>query len=203
MAKRTHPAVGKRIRHPKPSGVRIIGGEWRGRRIAVAAADELRPTPDRVRETVFNWLAPSLDGSHCLDLFAGSGVLGWEALSRGAASVCLVERDRAVVQALRAQAATFGTGAAKIIFSSAEAFLAGAPQRFDIVFLDPPYATPIEPWLPRLWAAWLTPKGRIYVERDSEAALDSLAAHGRLTRRGRAGSVHYGLLDRGLASQGC
>ncbi len=199
MAKRTRPTVSKRKRHRNSSGVRIIGGEWRGRRIAVAAADGLRPTPDRVRETVFNWLAPSLDGGHCLDLFAGSGVLGWEALSRGAASVCFVERDRAVVQALQTQAETFGAGAAKIVFSSAEAFLAGAPQPFDIVFLDPPYATPIEPWLPRLWAAWLSPTGRIYVERDSESALDSLEAHGRLSRRGRAGSVHYGLLDRGLA----
>jgi len=203
MAKRTHPGSAERGLNRNQGGVRIIAGEWRGRRIPVATAAAVRPTPDRVRETLFNWLMPTLAGSHCLDLFAGSGVLGWEALSRGAASVSFVEHDRRAVLALQAQQQAFATAHADIICSPAETYLQGTPRAFDLVFLDPPYATPLEPWLQRLWPTWLAPAGRIYVERDSERALDALAGLGRLSRRSRAGGVHYGLLERGLEPEGC
>lgn len=198
MAKRSHPGGTKRGLKGNQGSVRIIAGQWRGRRIPVTTATALRPTPDRVRETLFNWLMPTLANSHCLDLFAGSGVLGWEALSRGAASVSFVERDRLAVEALRAQQQIFATAAARIICSQAETYLQGTPRAFDLVFLDPPYTTPLEPWLRRLLPAWLGPTGKIYVERDNERALDALASHGHFFRRGRAGGVHYGLLERGL-----
>jgi 16S rRNA (guanine966-N2)-methyltransferase len=198
MAKQTHPDNAKRGSNPNNGGVRIIAGQWRGRRIPVAAVAGLRPTPDRVRETLFNWLMPTLAGSYCLDLFAGSGVLGWEALSRGAAGVSFVERDRLAVKVLQAQQETLDTDVATIVCGEAETYLRGAPRAFDVVFLDPPYATELEPLLQQLWPAWLTPTGRVYVERDSERALDSLASLGRLSHRSHAGGVHYGLLERGL-----
>jgi len=197
MSKRTRPASAQGRPNRKQGAVRIIAGKWRGRRIPVATTAGLRPTPDRVRETVFNWLMPTLVGSHCLDLFAGSGVLGWEALSRGAAKVSFVERDRLAVQALQEQQQSFATDAASILRSEAETYLQGTPQSFDVIFLDPPYAIALEPLLQQLLSDWLAPAGVIYVERDSEQALDRLASLGRLSRRGNAAAVHYGLLERG------
>src|SRR5690606_11919673 len=120
----------------------IIGGTWRGRRLAVAGGPALRPTPDRIRETLFNWLAPALPGARCLDLFAGTGVLGLEALSRGAAEAWLVERDPVAAAALRSSVATLGAPA-RILATDAWTLLATPPAeaagRFHVVFLDPPY----------------------------------------------------------------
>src|SRR5690606_9775904 len=103
---RSKPVRGRGVRPGRPGSVRIIGGTWRGRRLAVAGGPALRPTPDRIRETLFNWLAPALPGARCLDLFAGTGVLGLEALSRGAAEAWLVERDPVAAAALRSSVAT-------------------------------------------------------------------------------------------------
>ena len=118
--------------------VRIIAGKWRGRRLKVPDIKDLRPTPDRVRETVFNWLAPILPGAHCLDLFAGSGVLGFEALSRGAASVTLVDQSPEIVALLQEELKTFGADNATVYRATVPQQLHFPSQVFDVVFLDPP-----------------------------------------------------------------
>jgi 16S rRNA (guanine966-N2)-methyltransferase len=183
-----------------PGSVRIIGGLWRGRRLAVAGgAASLRPTPDRVRETLFNWLQPEIEGALCLDLFAGTGVLGFEALSRGAAEVWLVERDRGLAAALESHAASLGAGSrTHVLREDADRFLAAeAGPRFDLAFLDPPYAAPIEPLLallrPRLRDAAL-----VYVERPAIPGLPEIAG-AEWVKRGRAASVAFGLLELGPA----
>src|SRR5688572_31046655 len=119
--------------------LRIIGGTLRGRKWRIPDVAGLRPTPDRVRETLFNWLAPHIAGRRVLDVFAGSGALGFEALSRGAASAVLVEKDRAALPVLRETATRFGMAQARIEAGEALAFLAAqAPDSYDLVFLDPP-----------------------------------------------------------------
>jgi len=172
--------------------VRIIAGEWRGRRIAIPDGTAVRPTPDRVRETVFNWLRDSLDGARCLDLYAGTGALGFEALSRGAAQAVFVEQDAALVAALQAIAQQF---AAKphIVRRDALAFLREPPTaKFDIVFLDPPYAQPVEPLL-ELLPRWLVARALIYVERPRGQGLPSVAG-AQWLKQSHAGAVDYGLL---------
>ncbi len=125
---------------PKPGQVRIIGGDWRSRRITFDSESGIRPTPDRVRETLFNWLRDTVPGARCLDLFAGSGALGFEALSRGAKSAVFVDEDIRVVQQLQANITALGAGNAAVVWSNAFDYLAGCTQGpFDIVFLDPPF----------------------------------------------------------------
>jgi 16S rRNA (guanine966-N2)-methyltransferase len=178
-----------------PGSVRIIAGEWRGRRLRVAEGTDVRPTPDRVRETLFNWLQPVIDGARCLDLFAGTGALGFEALSRGAAEVWLVERDPALVAALASQAETFGARP-RVIRQDVAALLRGEPgARFDVVFLDPPYAVPVEPLLEQL-PPWLAPAACVYVERPRVPGLPSVQG-GEWLKRSHAGAVEYGLLQIG------
>ena len=120
--------------------LRIIGGQWRGRKIHFPHNAQLRPTPDRVRETLFNWLMPVIQGARCLDLFCGSGGLGLEALSRGAAQVVFVDSHKATVNSLQNTCDMLGSTAAQIQLSDVRRFLAGTAQPFDVVFLDPPYA---------------------------------------------------------------
>jgi 16S rRNA (guanine966-N2)-methyltransferase len=178
--------------------VRIIAGEWRGRRIEIPDGTSVRPTPDRVRETVFNWLQGSLDGARCLDLFAGTGVLGFEALSRGAAEVWLVEQDAKLVDALRATAQNLGA-VPQIVRRDALAFLREPPaRRFDVVFLDPPYAAPLAPLLVEL-PAWLLPHALVYVERPRTEGLPAVPA-AQWLKRSHAGAVEYGLLRFGDAT---
>jgi 16S rRNA (guanine966-N2)-methyltransferase len=181
-----------------PGRLRIIGGEWRSRRVDFDAAEGVRPTPDRVRQTVFDWLAPLIEGARCLDLFAGSGALGLEALSRGAAHVAFVDNGRAqaraIVQALDTlQART----RAAVVQADALGFLA-SPQasRYDIVFLDPPYDAGLH--LPVLAAlrAHLTPTNRVYVEWRKGAAPAFPDGYAVL-REKAAGQVSYGLLRYG------
>ena len=125
---------------PQPGRVRIIGGKVRNSRLSVPAVEGLRPTPERVRETLFNWLAPVIEGADCLDLFAGTGALGIEALSRGAASAVLVDADRRAVQGIEANVARLQGIEATAVNASWETFLARPPRPFDLVFLDPPFA---------------------------------------------------------------
>lgn len=186
-------------RRAKSTGVRIVGGRWRGRRLAVPAGTGVRPTPDRVRETLFNWLAPSLPGAQCLDLFAGTGVLGLEALSRGAAGTTFVERDAVLVRALREQIGTLAVEA-QVIREDALDFLSSRPTRkFDVVFVDPPYAAGLVEVLEKL-AAWLGPGHRVYVERPVErggSPLDETVGAvpgARLMKQGSAARVAFGLL---------
>ena len=179
-------------RRGPPGSVRIIAGEWRGRRIPIVDEADVRPTPDRVRETVFNWLQASIAGARVLDLYAGTGALGFESLSRGAAEAWLVEQDARLVEALYAQAESFGAKP-RIVRQDAAAFLRGsAPQRFDVVFLDPPYALPVEPLLDLL-APWVAEEGVVYVERPLPPGLPDLEG-GEWRKRGHAGTVDYGLL---------
>lgn len=172
--------------------VRIIAGEWRGRRIAIPDGTEVRPTPDRVRETVFNWLQSSLACANCLDLYAGTGVLGFEALSRGAASTWFVERDATLAAMLDATALELGASP-RVIRRDALAFLREPPTaRFDIAFLDPPYAQPIEPLL-ELVPHWLAARALVYVERPRTAGLPPVAG-AEWVKQSHAGAVDYGLL---------
>ncbi len=175
-----------------PGRVRIVGGAWRGRRIDVPARAGVRPTPDRVRETLFNWLGQRLDGAVCLDLFAGSGALGFEAASRGAARVVMVESDRAIAAALKRSREQLGAAAVEIVPGDAFAFLARGGERFDVVFLDPPFR---QNALPALLAA-LPPRlqrgARVYVEGEKPA---DVAAPWRELKRARAGQVSTQLLE--------
>lgn len=174
------------------SRLRIIGGEWRSRLIDFPSIPGLRPTPDRVRETLFNWLGQRLDGLVCLDLFAGSGALGFEAASRGAAHVTLVERDPRAVAALERSARLLQAPGLEIVRADALEFVALSPRRYDIVFLDPPFG---QGWLPRIHAALprvLAPGALVYAEAEAEAPPP---ADWRCRRHRQAGQVHYHLFE--------
>ena len=177
--------------------LRIIGGSLRGRKWSFPEAPGLRPTPDRVRETLFNWLAPHIAGMRVLDLFAGSGALGFEALSRGAASAVLIEKDRAVVASLRAVAQRFGLTAARVEAGDALAFLRAQPRHCcELVFLDPPFAAGLlEPALAAL-ARYnvLAPGGFCYLEQSAQDAMPPLPPGWTVHRSGKAGEVGYHLL---------
>lgn len=181
--------------------VRIGGGAWRGRKLSFPDSAGLRPTPDRVRETLFNWLAPVIAGSRCLDLFAGSGALGFEAASRGAAEVVLVERDAAVVKSLREQQMRLAAAQIHIVQADALQFLHGPPQPFDIVLLDPPFGQNLlEAALAALAPGWLAPTAWIYLEAERAVgaeALHALLPPGFELFRGKvAGQVGYHLARR-------
>jgi len=170
--------------------VRIIGGEWRSRLVRFPGAPGLRPTPDRVRETLFNWLGQRLDGLSCVDLFAGSGALGFEALSRGAQRVVMVERDRATCAALRAAAGELNAAGAEIVEGDALGWLARGAERFDCVFVDPPYASDLALKTLERLPSRLNPGARIYVE---SAAPITPGAPWTVLREGRAGAVRFAL----------
>jgi len=172
--------------------VRIVGGRWRSRVIRFPPAAQLRPTPDRVRETLFNWLGQRLDGLACLDLFAGSGALGFEALSRGAAHAVLVESDRAVAAALRESARLLEAADAEIVVSDALAFLDRRAGRFDVVFVDPPYASGLALRAIERLEPHLNPGARVYVESAGDIAMPP---PWRALRQDRAGAVRYGLYE--------
>jgi 16S rRNA (guanine966-N2)-methyltransferase len=179
-------------RQAAPGRVRIIAGRLRGSRIDVPAAQGLRPTADRVRETVFNWLAPHLHGAHCLDLFAGSGALGFEAASRRAARVVMVENDRAAFAVLEKTKAAIGAAQVELIFGDGVQQLKQIQQRFDVVFLDPPFGQNALPAVLRELPARLAPGARVYVE--AEAAVRAHAPWAEI-RGARAGQVSYQLLE--------
>ena len=172
--------------------VRIIGGEWRSRVIHFPPTASLRPTPDRVRETLFNWLGQRLDGLACLDLFAGSGALGFEALSRGARRVVMVERDRAAARALRDNAKKLDAKGAEVVESEAISYLDRASGPFDVVFIDPPYASDLAHRALERLSPCVAAGGRVYVE--SGEPIDAGAAW-RTLREDRAGAVRYALFE--------
>lgn len=176
------------------NSVRIVGGEFRRRVLRFPDSSGLRPTPDRVRETLFNWLGQELDGWHCLDLFAGSGALGFEAASRGAGRVLMIENTPRVLAALHENHQLLHQPAAvEIRRGDALQYLSSAAESFDLIFLDPPYH---QGWLPRLAPLLdrvLKADGALYVEAEQE--IESLAAW-QVVRHGKAGGVHYHLLRR-------
>jgi 16S rRNA (guanine966-N2)-methyltransferase len=172
--------------------VRIIGGAHRGRKLAVADRPGLRPTPDRVRETLFNWLGQRLDGLACLDLFAGSGALGFEAASRGARRVVMVERDAGAFAALQRAKAELGEAAVELVCGDAHDYLRRTSERFDVVFLDPPFGQNALPALLQALAPRLAAGARVYAE--APAAVPA-APPWEALRAARAGQVSYQLLQ--------
>jgi 16S rRNA (guanine966-N2)-methyltransferase len=175
-----------------PNKVRIVGGRHRGRVLRFPAVEGLRPTPDRVRETLFNWLGQDLTGRTCLDLFAGSGALGLEAASRGASEVTLVERSRKGCAALEENAAALGERGVRIVCGDALEFAARSGGRFDVVFVDPPYGSGLAEKALALLPRLLAPGGRVYFESDRPFPGD---ARWRSVREGRAGAVHFHLVE--------
>jgi 16S rRNA (guanine966-N2)-methyltransferase len=182
--------------------VRIIGGRHRGRRLHFSPGRGLRPTPDRVRETLFNWLQGEIRGARCLDLFAGSGALGLEALSRGAGRLCAVEQSRPVAQRLRDNIALLAEAAvAEVRQTDALRLLRTAPDTpFDIVFVDPPFADGLLPTVCRLLEenAWLAPTAWVYLEQDASQAWPPMPDSWKLHREGGAGQSAHRLLRRSI-----
>lgn len=178
--------------------VRIIAGKWRGRRLTVPDVKDLRPTPDRVRETLFNWLAAYLPGSRCLDLYAGSGALGFEALSRGAAQVVMVDQSAVVVKRLQEEIVQFGAVNAQVYCASVPNQLQTVQQPFDIVFLDPPYQEGLLlPCCHYLEAhAYLAESAHIYLESHQLVNESDLPAGWTIIKSGKAGQVFYHLAYR-------
>jgi 16S rRNA (guanine(966)-N(2))-methyltransferase RsmD len=171
--------------------VRIIGGAWRSRVIRFVPRDDLRPTPDRVRETLFNWLGQDLTGQTCLDLFAGSGALGFEAASRGAVRVVMVERDKRAFRALQDNAGLLGAESVELHCADALEFLRLDTGRYDVVFLDPPFRLDVLPQVLQGLAPRLADGARVHVEA---AQPPQLHAGWQVLRSGRAGAVNHQLL---------
>jgi 16S rRNA (guanine966-N2)-methyltransferase len=185
---------------PAPGGrnsVRIIAGAWRGRRIHFPDMAALRPTPDRVRETLFNWLQHSITDTRCLDLFAGSGALGLEALSRGAREVVFIEQFPAAARTLQEHLVRFG-GAAKgrILEMGAARFLRTPGEPFDLAFLDPPFgANALAEYIPLLdGGEWLKTGGLVYLEDERAAGIPAVPGHWDVLKSKSAGEVGYHLL---------
>jgi len=178
--------------------LRIIGGAWRGRKIQFPPVEAIRPTPDRVRETVFNWLQQDVAGAHCLDLYAGSGALGLEALSRGAAQVLFVDVDPAVCRHLSQTLAQLCCDRGQVACADAARYLEGVPRPFDIAFLDPPFAGHgLADTCRRLdKRGWLRRGGLAYLEAPAMAGVPELPAGWTLLRSKRAGEVGYHLARR-------
>jgi 16S rRNA (guanine(966)-N(2))-methyltransferase RsmD len=177
----------------KSNRVRIIGGHWRSRMLAFPDTLGLRPTPDRVRETIFNWLGQTLDGKRCLDLFAGSGALGFEALSRGASQVVMVERDSKAVQSLKDNALLLKAEHCEFVAADALRFLERETRSFDVIFVDPPYQMNLHPLvLPRL-LPHLADDGLLYTEADKPLEFTS---EWQVWRQSKAGLVHFYLLKK-------
>ena len=174
--------------------VRIIGGKWRGRKLAFPDEPQLRPTLGRVRETLFNWLRSDVPGSRCLDLFAGSGALGFEALSRGAAAVTFVDSNRRVARCLEENARKLAADNALVICSPAERVLRRAPEQWDIIFLDPPFqgfcAADVLVLIREEKA--LAAEGLIYLEAPRREALQ--LTHWVQVKHGQAGDTQFALL---------
>jgi 16S rRNA (guanine966-N2)-methyltransferase len=177
--------------HSSKGSVRIVGGEYRSRRLRVASRPGLRPTPDRVRETLFNWLGQNLASLACLDLFAGSGALGFEAASRGAQRVVMVERDRAAVELLRQNCAALGAINVEIRSADAFDYVKRTDARFDLVFLDPPFRQNAVPALLAELPRLLNPQALVYAEGEKPA---EPVPPWRELKRARAGQVSFQLL---------
>ncbi len=190
----------KRGNQGSPSGrLRIVAGKWRSRLLPVADVPGLRPTSGRIRETLFNWLAPVIDGARCLDVFAGSGALAFEAVSRGAASADLIEHSPAAVAVLRDNTRLLDATAITVHRQDAYRFLGcrGGKAAYDIVFLDPPFADGRHEELCRLLAdnGWLAPAALVYLELDRKEDLPALPNGWQVVKQKTAGNVRYALIE--------
>jgi 16S rRNA (guanine966-N2)-methyltransferase len=201
MKAKTSPSKSAPKRPPRPRAIqtheiRIIGGEWRRTKLKVADKPGLRPTPDRVRETLFNWLGQDLSGLRCLDAFAGTGVLGFEAASRGAASVLLVELNSVLIDELKKTQIQLQASAVQVLRGDGVAALRQvAPASLDVVFIDPPFDAPLfEPALGACARA-LAPEGLVYLESPTRWTDELLSPMGLIVHRYlKAGAVHAHLL---------
>ena len=190
-----HVADGQRSKSASGHGargeLRIIGGNWRSRKLTFPDSGGVRPTPGRARETLFNWMRVHLAGARCLDLFAGSGALGLEALSRGAAHSVFVDHTPELVRALNSNLALLRADNARVVQQDTDAFLASPGEGFDIVFIDPPFR---QGWLTRLLPAlanngWVKPGSWVYLEHESELTTPAVPANWQLRRQKNAGQV--------------
>ena len=184
--------------HPdRQNSLRIIGGQWRGRRLQFPDVPGLRPTPDRVRETLFNWLAPSIYGARCLDLFSGSGALGLEALSRHASKVTFVDQSRTATQAIQQHLTLLKTATdqAEVVNTDCRHWLSTSPgQTYDIVFLDPPFRQQLADPICALLASCLAAGSLVYMETEAELAF-SPPEHWQQCKQKIAGQVAYSLYE--------
>jgi 16S rRNA (guanine(966)-N(2))-methyltransferase RsmD len=182
--------------------VRIIGGQWKRSKLPVADLPGLRPTPDRVRETLFNWLGQDLSGWRCLDAFAGSGALGFEAASRGAAQSVLLERDRKLAASLEQTRQRLKATTLTVSNADALAWMARcAPESFELVFIDPPFDSGLVEPAVAAAARLLVPDGFVYIEAGSAVAPDVMSPKGlTLHRQGKAGAVHFHLAQKRAAT---
>ncbi|WP_434049831.1 16S rRNA (guanine(966)-N(2))-methyltransferase RsmD [Marinobacter salarius] len=187
-----------RTQKPRPASnggeLRIIGGDWRSRKLRFPEAGGVRPTPARTRETLFNWLTHHLPGSRCLDLFAGSGALGLEALSRGAGPTTFVDHTPALAQALRSNLRLLKSENGEVACQAVDTYLAQPPAKpFDILFMDPPFR---QGWLEKLFPmiadnGWVKPGGWIYAEHESEMSTPTAPSNWIPHRQKTAGQVTY------------
>ena len=193
MRKRTAKADKK----SQPGRLRIVAGKWRSRLLQIAAVPGLRPTAERIRETLFNWLVPHIGGARCLDLFAGTGALGLEALSRGARQAVLVEKSPVAVAALQANVKSLHADGASVIHADAfETLRRTDLGSFDIIFLDPPFADENLDDLCRLLAGspLLAATAWIYIEEDRDASQAELPDGWQVVKTKNAGNVRYSLV---------
>ena len=181
----------------QPGRLRIVAGKWRSRLLPVADVKGLRPTSERIRETLFNWLAPTIAGATCLDLFAGSGALGLEALSRGAASVNFVEKSNKAARVLEECLQTLGDDKGSVCQTDALAYLESKMSiAYDLVFLDPPFASDIAADLCRLLekGSWLRSAAHVYLEQDKKHNLPDLPEGWQVLKEKTTGNVRYSLI---------
>jgi len=192
---------GSKKAQSRPGRLRIVAGKWRSRLLQITDAPGLRPTSERVRETVFNWLAPLIEGARCLDLFAGTGALGLEALSRGATQVVFVENSRRAASAIENSVETLEAAGAVVHHGDAIEYLRRTARGpFDIVFLDPPFAAGLLEDSCRALgeSGILAPGARIYMEQDRHAPAPRLPAEWTILKTKTAGNVRYSLAQAGV-----
>jgi 16S rRNA (guanine966-N2)-methyltransferase len=175
------------------SSIRIIGGKWRSRKVSFMTKEGLRPTPDRVRETLFNWLAPYIVDAKCLDLFAGSGVLSFEALSRGAASAVALENDSECCKQILNNKEILQAHHLEVLNKNSLDWLQTPRFHADIIFVDPPYKQQILFEVLDLIAAnkWIAPQGLVYFEQDKPVSVEQLPEHWSIWRSSKAGKVYF------------
>ncbi|QBH98288.1 16S rRNA (guanine(966)-N(2))-methyltransferase [Limnobaculum zhutongyuii] len=190
--------MSKKPQPQKTGQIRIIGGQWRGRKLPVPDSPGLRPTTDRVRETLFNWLAPVLNEARCLDCFAGSGALGFEALSRYAGKTVLLESERSIAQQLQQNLQRLNSDKGQVVHTNALQWLSQTGTPFDVVFLDPPFRRNLltETFTLLEQQGWLADEAWIYVEAETEHAVSDAPANWHLHREKTAGQVAYRLYIR-------
>jgi 16S rRNA (guanine966-N2)-methyltransferase len=177
----------------KSGSLRIIGGNWRGRKLRFNTYQGLRPTLDRTRETLFNWLSPYIHGSHCLDLFAGSGALGFEAASRGANQITLVEQNNKVIQDLKNNCALLSAKNIKIIHKDAQKFLQYNQEKFDLIFLDPPFGKEFISNILKILPSHLSDQGMVYIEQENSNSTSLEQDNWTILKSKQTSAFLYGL----------